>query len=150
MNGVHPGSEAIATMFSADCPRAATGNTGAYGRLQIGVMGAALRCTPHSLRCAELAGRRIAQQGAVLGVGATSGIPHAAAKGAAEAGGFVLGISPAINPSEHVNRYGKPLDHCSAIVYTGMGYTGRNFLNIRSCDGVLIIDGEAGTLHELM
>jgi uncharacterized protein (TIGR00725 family) len=34
------------------------------------------------------------------------------------------------------------------IVYTGFGYKGRNVINIRSSDIVLIIGGATGTLNE--
>jgi hypothetical protein len=34
------------------------------------------------------------------------------------------------------------------IVYTGFGYKGRNVVNVRSADIVLIIGGATGTLNE--
>ena len=40
---------------------------------------------------------------------------------------------------EHVQRYGLPDDGADVIVYTGFGYKGRNVINIRSSDIVIIL-----------
>ena len=65
-----------------------------------------------------------------------------------EQGGFALGISPAENRHEHIARYGLPEDGADVIVYTGFGYKGRNVINIRSSDIVVIFSGATGTLNE--
>jgi hypothetical protein len=60
----------------------------------------------------------------------------------------VIGISPATNEKEHTEKYGLPLGACSAVIYTGFGFSGRNIILARSCDAVIIINGRAGTLME--
>ena len=117
-------------------------------RLQIGVMGGAFVYTQVALRAAYLAGVRIAEKRATLVTGATTGVPYAAAIGAKDGGGMVVGISPGANATEHVHTYSKPLSALDAIVYTGMGYNGREPINVATCDGVLCIGGEFGTLAE--
>lgn len=87
-------------------------------------------------------------QNAVLVTGATTGAPYWAAIGAKEAGGFVIGVSPAVSEVEHVKKYRLPLDYHDMIIYTGFGYSGRNLLLTRSSDAVLITCGRMGTLNE--
>ncbi len=93
-------------------------------------------------------GREIARQGAVLVTGATTGIPFWAAKGAKEAGGMSIGISPAISEFAHVKTYRLPTDYFDLIIYTGFDYTGRDLLLIRSSDAIITICGRMGSLHE--
>ena len=59
----------------------------------IGVIGAS-HPSPDGLHMAEAVGRAIAVRGAVLVCGGLDGVMEAAAKGASEAGGVVLGILP--------------------------------------------------------
>jgi uncharacterized protein (TIGR00725 family) len=47
-----------------------------------------------------------------------------------------------------VARYGLPEDGADVIIYTGFGYKGRNVINVRSADIVLILGGATGTLNE--
>ena len=118
-------------------------------QFRIGVFGGAF--VIDSKRAEELAqeiGRGIVRRGHIVMTGATSGLPHIAGKAALKAGGVVLGVSPARDPAEHTGRYKKPLDGCTHIFYTGQGYTGRNYLNLRNCDMGVFIGGEAGTLEE--
>jgi len=93
-------------------------------------------------------GHAIARRGLIVVTGATSGLPYVASRRALEAGGVVLGVSPARNAREHIEEYGKPLDGCTHIFYSGLGLTGRNVLNIRNCDLATFVGGEAGTLQE--
>jgi len=104
--------------------------------------------TPETLEKAERVGEAIAKAGAVLVTGATSGIPHAAAKGAKKAGGVSVGFSPAATRPDHLNHYQLPTNYMDLIVYTGFGYAGRNLLLTRSADAVIIICGRIGTLNE--
>jgi uncharacterized protein (TIGR00725 family) len=118
-------------------------------KYRIGVFGGAF--VTGSAEVHELArqiGRSIIGRGHMVITGATSGLPHMAGKAAIEAGGIVLGISPAKSALEHVRVYAKPLDGCSYIFYTGQGYTGRNYLNLRNCDMAVFIGGESGTMEE--
>ena len=114
----------------------------------IAVLGAAKRYSEEQLVLGYRIGKAVAQIGKFLLTGATTGIPYAAAIGACDHGGFVLGISPASNPNEHRNRYGKPDDFHHTIIYTGLGNDGRSPLIVRSASIALFIGGEAGTLHE--
>lgn len=105
-------------------------------------------CPPDTRQKAEELGRIIAQHDIVLINGATTGFPFFAAKGAKEAGGFVIGISPAETEKEHKERFHLPLDYLDMIVYTGFGYSGRNLLLTRSADAVIVGCGRMGTLNE--
>ena len=49
-------------------------------------------------------GKLLAKRGVVVVTGDTTGIPLEAAKGAKEAGGFVVGISPASSYLEHAKK----------------------------------------------
>jgi len=117
-------------------------------KLQIGVMGGAFSYTKKALETAYEIGKEIAKADAILITGGTTGIPYRAAQGAKDAGGLSIGISPAVDRIEHVEKFGKPTDAYDVLIFTGMGYSGRNPINIRSCDGVIYIGGEAGTLNE--
>jgi uncharacterized protein (TIGR00725 family) len=120
----------------------------------VGVMGAslndALTDSDRSRigRLAEELGASVAQAGCILMTGATTGIPHLVANAFRRHGGFALGVSPAENRREHVERYRLPDDGADAIIYTGFGFKGRNLINVRSSDIVLLIGGAIGTLNE--
>lgn len=105
-------------------------------------------CAADALKKAEEVGRAIAKIGAVLVTGATTGIPYWSAKGAKEAGGISIGISPAASEKEHVKVYNLPIDYFDLIIYTGFNYSGRNLLLVRSSDASIIICGRMGTLNE--
>jgi len=114
--------------------------------IKIGVMGS-VTDDDRLLEKARQIGRRAAEQGCVLITGGGPGLPLAAAKGAVEAGGLCLGISPAANEREHREKYGYPIEPY-LLLFTGMGRMARNVLNIRFCDAVIFIDGRIGTLNE--
>ncbi len=105
-------------------------------------------CTPGTVEKAMEIGRLIAQRGMVLVTGATTGIPYWAAKGTKEAGGTVIGISPAASKAAHVKTYHLPTDFHDLIIYTGFDYSGRNLLLTRAADAVITIYGRIGTLNE--
>ncbi len=105
-------------------------------------------CAPDAVEKAELLGRLIAEQGMILVTGATTGTPLWAAKGAKEAGGTVIGISPAYSKIQHVKTYRLPTDYHDLIIYTGFGYSGRNLLLTRSADAVITVCGRIGTMNE--
>ena len=119
-------------------------------KIKIAVSGAAetAHCGEGSLETAQALGAEVARQGAILITGATTGIPFWAAKGAKEAGGVSIGISPAIGEDEHVEKFQLPLDYMDFIVYTGFGYSGRDLLLTNSADAVLFSCGRIGTVHE--
>ena len=93
-------------------------------------------------------GREIARHNGVVLTGATTGIPYFAARGAKEAGGISIGLSPAATERAHVKTYHLPTDFFDLIIYTGFDYSGRNLLLTRSADAVILICGRMGTLNE--
>jgi hypothetical protein len=70
------------------------------------------------------------------------------ARAAKRNGALTIGISPASSRDEHVERYRLPEDGAEIIIYTGFGLKGRNVVNIRSGDIVIIFGGATGTLNE--
>lgn len=103
---------------------------------------------PGTVEKAEFIGKLVAERGMILVTGATTGIPYWAAKGAKEAGGIVIGLSPAASKLAHVKSYHLPLDYHDVIIYTGFEYSGRNLLLTRAADAVITISGRVGTLNE--
>lgn len=103
---------------------------------------------PDAVEKAETIGRLVAERGMILVTGATTGLPFWAAKGAKEAGGIVIGISPAATKIQHVKTYRLPVDYHDLIIYTGFGYSGRNLLLTRASDGAVTLGGRIGTLNE--
>ena len=123
-----------------------------FGRmpLKVGVMGGAGRnISREHLDKAERLGWAIATQGCVLVTGGCPGLPLAAARGAKRQGGTVVGISPGLSLDEHVLKYESPSVHHDVLIFTGSGLMGREVVNIRSSDIVLIVGGSSGTLGEL-
>jgi uncharacterized protein (TIGR00725 family) len=105
-------------------------------------------CSHDALEKAEELGRIIAKHNMVLVTGATTGAPYWAAKGAKEAGGIVIGISPAASEAAHLKTYHLPIDYHDLIIYTGFEYSGRNLLLTRSSDAIITLCGRMGTLNE--
>jgi len=117
--------------------------------MTVGIMGSAGGRLPADVRRrVRRLGAAVAKKGCVLITGACPGLPHEAVKGAKEAGGIVVGVSPALNFEEHVTKYGSPTRGYDAIIYTGSGLMGREIENIRSCDVVIFAGGRSGTLGE--
>ena len=105
----------------------------------IGVIGAS-RPSSEGWRLAEAVGREIARRGAVLVCGGLGGVMEAAAKGAVEAGGEVLGILPGADKSS-ANPY------ITLPVPTNMGHA-RNVIIAHTADALITVEGEYGTLSE--
>lgn len=97
--------------------------------------------------CREL-GRAVGEAGCCLLTGACPGMPHEAVLGAKEAGGHVVGISPAVSLIEHVEVYGSPYQEYDALIFTGLGPMGRELINICSSDIVIVAGWRSGTLGE--
>ncbi|HUD20844.1 MAG TPA: hypothetical protein VMQ44_02135 [Candidatus Saccharimonadales bacterium] len=117
--------------------------------IKIGISGSAVfNGDKFVLESAREVGRLLAKKGIVVVTGDTTGIPLEAARGAKQAGGFTVGISPAISYIEHVRKYKLPHQFTDFVLYTGFGYSGRNLLFIRSTDAVIFIAGRVGTLNE--
>jgi uncharacterized protein (TIGR00725 family) len=121
-----------------------------YLKYKICVSGSAEteRCPPGTIEKAIEIGRLVAERGMVLVTGATTGIPYLAAKGAKQAGGIVIGLSPAVSKLAHIKSYHLPIDYHDLIIYTGFDYSGRNLLLTRSADAVITLYGRIGTLNE--
>lgn len=119
-------------------------------KYKIAVSGAADtgHCSMDAALKAERVGIAIARAGMVLVTGATTGIPYWAAKGAKEAGGFVIGFSPAASEAAHLKTYHLPTDYHDVIVYTGFDYDGRDLVMTRAADGIITVCGRVGSLHE--
>jgi len=119
-------------------------------KYKIAISGAAetSHCSPDVLEKTEYMGRLIAEHGMILVTGATTGAPYWAAKGAKDAGGIVIGFSPAASKVAHVKSYHLPVDYHDLIVYTGFEYSGRNLVLIRSSDALITVCGRMGTLNE--
>jgi hypothetical protein len=119
-------------------------------KIKIGVMGSAEATSMPSLReKAKALGHAIASRNVILLTGATTGLVYESGKAAHDAGLFHLGVSPAGDRQEHLERYKLPDDACDAIIYTGFGLKGRNVVLVRSCDVVVFIAGSIGSLNEL-
>jgi uncharacterized protein (TIGR00725 family) len=120
----------------------------------VGVMGASesdALTASEKARLKDLAdglGAALAKHGCILVTGATTGLPDLVAIAFRRRGGFALGISPAENRQQHLERYGLPEDGADVIIYTGFGYKGRNVINVRTADIVIIFGGATGTLNE--
>lgn len=97
-------------------------------RTTIGVMGPS-NATPDQIESAEMIGSVIASRGFVLLTGGLGGAMAAASKGAKEAGGLVIGLSPTADKWD-VN------DFVDVAIPTAMG-SGRNYMNILSWKSVV-------------
>lgn len=121
-------------------------------KYEIVVSGAAQ--ASHCCNCIEeiskQVGGEIARQKCNLVTGATTGVPYFAALGCAEAKGFNIGFSPAVSERAHLKSYKLPLSPFDVVIYTGADYVGRNIIMTKSADGVIIICGRMGTLHEFV
>ena len=98
-------------------------------------------CRPDTAALAERVGRRIAEAGAVLVTGGRGGVMEAASRGAARAGGIVVGILP--GDEEHTAN-----PFVTIPVVTGMGEA-RNAINVLTAHAVIAIEGGPGTLSEI-
>ena len=108
--------------------------------VQIAVVGGGAD-DPRTSQLGEEVGRRLAEAGAVVVCGGLGGVMAAAARGAAEAGGQVIGIVPSADPAD-----ANP--HCTHVVATATGVA-RNIAVVSSADAVIAIGGGWGTLTEI-
>lgn len=118
-------------------------------KLKIGVMGSASgRLSKVHRKIAYELGCAIAEKDCITITGACPGLPLEAAKGAHFKGGLVVGISPALSENEHIEKYRSPIAYHDVLIFTGSGLMGREVVNIRSSDIVIIMGGHSGTLGE--
>lgn len=90
---------------------------------------------------AEAVGREVAARGGILVCGGLGGVMEAAAKGAVEGGGEVLGLLPGPD-KQSANPY------VTLPVPTNMGHA-RNVIIAHTADVLIAIEGEYGTLSEV-
>ena len=106
----------------------------------IGVIGAG-SCDPETAAIARDVGRLLAREDCVVVTGGLGGVMEAAARGAQEAGGLVIGILPGARVEE-----GNPwLD---IRIATGIG-DARNAIICNTAEAFVAIGGEYGTLSEI-
>ncbi len=118
-------------------------------QIRLGVMGSAgTDFDPVTFDLCQRLGKAVAEHGCCLLTGACPGLPHAAALGARDAGGHIVGISPASSLKEHVEIFSSPYKEYDELIFTGLGLMGRELVNIRSSDIVVVVGGRAGTLGE--
>jgi uncharacterized protein (TIGR00725 family) len=108
--------------------------------VQVGVCGAGV-ADRELYDKAYRVGRLIAARGWAVVCGGLGGVMEAASKGAAEAGGVVIGIIPGYE-SNAANPY------VTYTVATGMGHA-RNVIIAASADAVIAVGGGYGTLSEM-
>ncbi|MDR3603570.1 MAG: hypothetical protein P4L38_02980 [Syntrophaceae bacterium] len=117
-------------------------------RLKIAVLGSARE--PENSEISKKAfklGQEIGRQEGIVLTGGCPGVPHMASLGAKAVGGLTLAVSPALNRTEHLERYCYPADS-DIIIFTGMGNKGRNVILVRSADVAIFLGGGIGTLNE--
>src|SRR3989344_8923908 len=123
-----------------------------HNQVKLCVSGAAEtgHCGLNAFDKGKALGKEIANHGAILVTGATTGFPLWAAIGGKEAGGLSVGFSPATSEREHIEGYNLPVDYLDMIVYTGFGFPGRDLILTRSSDAILFGCGRIGTIHEMV
>jgi uncharacterized protein (TIGR00725 family) len=107
----------------------------------VGVMGGGA-ADAATCELASQLGRRLAEGGALLLCGGRGGVMTAAARGAHEGGGRVIGVLP-FAPGE-----GGPNPFVDCPLFTGLG-DGRNYVNACTSDALIALRGGPGTLSEI-
>jgi uncharacterized protein (TIGR00725 family) len=97
--------------------------------------------TAEEVAHAEEVGRLLAGRAAVVVCGGLGGVMEAVSRGAADAGGTVLGILPGRDRAD-------ANEHVTVTLATGMGEM-RNALVVRAADAVIAVGGAYGTLSEI-
>ena len=106
----------------------------------IAVVGAG-SCDGDTAERAHRVGRLLAQRGAVVVTGGGGGVMEAAARGVRDGRGTVVGVLPGDSRRDG-NQY------LSIAIATGMGEA-RNAVIARTCDAMIAVGGEYGTLSEM-
>ena len=106
----------------------------------IGVCGTS-RAEAATDELAERVGGLIAARGGIVVCGGLGGVMAAAARGAARAGGFSIGLLPGDSADDAAAEVSLPIP-------TGMGEM-RNALIVRACPVIIAIGGAYGTVSEI-
>lgn len=110
---------------------------------QIGVIGSGdLSKDEEAYRIAEQVGEEIARTKAILICGGLYGVMEACAKGAKKCKGITVGILPG-ESKEEANPY------IDIKIVTAMSHA-RNAIIARSCDALIAVGGDYGTLSEIV
>ncbi|MEA1984977.1 MAG: TIGR00725 family protein [Euryarchaeota archaeon] len=109
-------------------------------KIQIGVIGAGF-CGERIAQLAEEVGSEIADRGAIMLCGGLGGVMEAAARGCHRRDGMTIGILPG-SRRDDANAY------IDIVIVSGMGYA-RNAIIAQSCDALIAVGGEYGTLSEI-
>lgn len=109
-------------------------------RPRIGVLGPNT-CSAEEAALGYDVGQAVARRGGILICGGLGGMMEAAARGAREAGGQTLGILPGADARE-ANPF------IDVALPTGLGAF-RNMILVQSCDAVIAVRGQYGTLTEI-
>ncbi len=117
-------------------------------KTMIGVMGSVAGFAPRASQLSYDLGQAIARHDCAIVTGACPGLPYDAVRGAKDAGGLTVGVSPGLNFAEHTIKYNSPWEGFDVIIYTGSGLMGREITGVRSCDIVVLTGGRSGTLGE--
>jgi uncharacterized protein (TIGR00725 family) len=106
----------------------------------IAVVGASQASADES-RAAEEIGRGLAEAGAIVITGGGGGVMVGASRGAAQAGGIVVGLLPGTDRAQ-ANEF------VTVAIATGLGEL-RNGLIVRAADAAVAVGGAYGTLSEV-
>src|SRR5438094_5587250 len=115
-------------------------NRARASKIHIGVIGEGVGA-PGAAALAGRGGAASGRAGARLLSGGRGGVMEAASRGAAEAGGLVVGILPGFSRRD-ANRW------VTVPIVTGMDQA-RNVILVRSCDALIAVGGMYGTLSEI-
>lgn len=108
----------------------------------IAVIGHASHAKDVHLKAAYEVGKLIAKSGAILLCGGNpEGVPDASARGAYEAGGITVGITPKEDSTTSSQ-------HLTIPIRTGMGFARNQILGL-TADSLIAIGGGVGTLCEM-
>ncbi len=120
----------------------AEGGGGSRRGQQVAVIGSgACGEETEAWQLAEEVGRLLAEAGVAVVCGGGGGVMEAAARGAAGAGGMVIGVLPWLE-IEDANPY------CTQVVAAGIGHA-RNLAVVASGEAAIAVSGEWGTLSEI-
>lgn len=133
-------------------------------KLIIGIMGSAgkerdhsgneFHPTPEQKELGTKLGKMFADKGCISSNGAAWGLPYFPIRGAHDAGGYTMGISPWADKESHEKR--NPTKHLDLVIYVGAGdkedpsfdFLFRDVINTRYPDIVVSFNGRTGTLDE--
>ncbi len=111
--------------------------------MKIAVVGKGIDCPEATRDDAYSVGTAIAKARHTTITGGLGGVMLAAAQGAADAGGVVIGIVPLEEPT--VDGWPEQAE----IIRTGLFHTSRNIVTATACDAMIAVYGGHGTLQEI-